>query len=110
MARAISIIAPITSFNNRSVGDLVDELGSLKAEIAELEAREKTLRDELVARGAGEVDGDLYRATVSEAVRWTLDSAKVKAEMGERWWTARCRRALVTTVSVKAHAASRRAA
>jgi hypothetical protein len=42
------------------------------------------------------------RATVSDAVRWTIDSARVKAEMGAAWWDARCRQTLVTTVAVKA--------
>ena len=42
------------------------------------------------------------RATVSEAVRWTIDSKAVKAEMGSAWWDANCQQSLVTTVAVKA--------
>jgi hypothetical protein len=76
MPKAIPIISP---FHNLSAGDLADQLGTLKAEIAELEAREKSLRDELIRRG--------------------------DAEMGEPW-NARCRQALVTTVAVKALAAA----
>jgi len=57
-------------------------LGQLSAEIAELEGRRQAFREELIRRGVSEVEGALFRATVSEAVRWTIDSAKVKAEMG----------------------------
>jgi hypothetical protein len=81
--------------HNRSVGDLADEIGKLCAEIADLEARRKVFREELIRRDVAEAEGALFRATVSEAVRWTIDSAEVKAEMGEAWWNARCRQSLV---------------
>jgi hypothetical protein len=79
---------------------VADQLGTLKAEIAELEDREKNLRDELIRRG-GKIEGAVYRATIADAVRWTLDAKTVRSEMGEPWWNARCRQALVTTVAVK---------
>ena len=75
---------------------LVDELGTLKVQIAELETREKSLRDELIA-----AEGRNYSASITEAVRWTLDAKSVRSEMGDTWWNARCRRGVVTTVAVK---------
>lgn len=99
-----------TNLDNLSVGDLADELGALKADIADLETRERSIRDELVARGIPEAEGALFRVTVSEAVRWTIDSKSVKAEMGDAWWTSRCRQAVVRTVAVKARGAAKRAA
>ena len=48
---------------------IVDQLGHIKAEIAELEEREKKLREEIIALGKDEVEGDLFRATVSTASR-----------------------------------------
>ena len=39
-------ILPLSPYHNISTGDLVDELGTLKARIADLEAREKLLRAE----------------------------------------------------------------
>jgi hypothetical protein len=92
----------ISAFHNLSGGDVADQLGTLKAEIAELEAREKSLRDELIRRGGTEIEGAVYRATITDAVRWTIDAKAVRSEMGEPWWNARCRQALVTTVAVKA--------
>ena len=80
---------------------LVDELGTLKVQIAELETREKSLRDELIARGSATAEGRNYSASITEAVRWTLDAKSVRSEMGDTWWNARCRRGVVTTVAVK---------
>jgi hypothetical protein len=83
-------------------GDLADELGTVKAQIADLEVREKALRDELIRRDVSTIDGATYSATITQAVRWTLNTAALKAEMGLAWYDARCRQSLVTTVAVKA--------
>jgi len=95
----------ITTLHNVALPALVDELGALKAQIAELEAREKSLPDELIGRGSAIADGVLYGATITEAVRWTLDAKTVRSEMGDGWWNARCRQGVVTTVAVKPRAA-----
>ena len=102
---------PILSvFDNRPAGDLADELGTVKAQIAELETREKALRDELIRRGVPTIEGATYSATITEAIRWTLNTAAIKAEMGLPWYDARCRQSRVTTVAVKALAAPARLA
>jgi len=51
----------------------VDALGELKAQIANLEKLEKTLRDQIAAQGAGAYEGELFRASVSVAERETID-------------------------------------
>ena len=102
MPKAVTILSP---FHNLAAADLVDRLGALKAEIAVLEAREKSLRDELIRRNVSVIEGDVYAATLTEAVRWTLDTKAVKAEMGTGWYDARCRQSLVTTVKTTARAA-----
>src|SRR5258708_32723962 len=96
--------AIISSFHNLPVGELVDQLGSVKAEIADLEAREKSLGAELLKRCVIEAEGAVYAAAVTQAVRWTLDAKAVRSEMGDSWWNGRCKQALVTTVSVAARA------
>lgn len=48
-----------------NMGDLVDQLLSIKASIAELEAQEKELKDCLVATGEKTIEGMLARASVS---------------------------------------------
>jgi hypothetical protein len=94
------------SLHNLALPTLVDELGDLKARIAELETREKSLRHELIARGSAIAEGRSYSASITEAVRWTLDAKAVRSEMGDAWWNARCRQAVVTTVAVKPHPVS----
>ena len=83
MPKAVSILSP---FHNVSAGDLVDQLGALKAEIAALEDREKSLRDELIRRGVSEARGALFGASVTQAIRWTLNTAAIKSEMGLPWY------------------------
>jgi hypothetical protein len=95
-----------SALHNLALPALVDELGDLKAQIAELEAREKSLRDELIARGSSIAEGRSYSASITEAVRWTLDAKSVRSEMGDAWWNARCQQAVVTTVAVKPRAGS----
>ena len=51
------------------------------------------------------IEGALYDATITQAVRWTIDTKAVKAEMGSAWYDARCRQSRVTSVKTTARAA-----
>src|SRR5579864_7881073 len=93
-------ITPVSPFHNLSLGEIVDQLGHAKAEVADAEAREDALRAELIARGAIEAEGVLFRATVSEAVRWSLDAQRIREEMGAAWCDARSKITATTTVRV----------
>jgi hypothetical protein len=84
----------------RPIGELVDELGRVRAHIAGLEKIEKAIADELKGRGVPEAEGAVYRMTVVSAVRWSLDSAAVKREMGAAWWDERCRQGVTVSVRV----------
>jgi hypothetical protein len=105
MPKATTHIVSVSPHHNLSAGDLADQLGALKAEIAVLEAREKILRDELIQRGVSECQGSAFGASITEGIRWTLNTQAVKAEMGLPWYDARCRQSSVTTVAVKPLAA-----
>jgi hypothetical protein len=113
MPKATTILSSVPSvspLHNLSAGDLVDELGAIKAEAAEVKAREDALRAELISRKLSEAEGALFRASVTEATRWTLDTDRVKSEMGDAWCTARSKVAAVTTVRVCARTGTRKAA
>jgi hypothetical protein len=110
MPKATGDIIPITTLHNLPLGEIVDQLGRVKAEAAEIKAREDLLKAELTARGVPEAEGDLFRATVTEACRWTLDAERVKAEMGAGWYDARCKVGTVTTIRVSARTGATRAA
>jgi len=57
---------------------IVDQLGALKAQIAELTKTEKALADQLKASGYAEIDGDLFRAAIVWTERVTLNSDRVR--------------------------------
>jgi hypothetical protein len=89
-------------FDNLSIGEIVDQLGHVKAEAAEIKAREDALKAALTAKGVTEAEGMLFRATVSEALREALDSDKIREEMGPSWCSLHSKIAVVTTVRVNA--------
>ena len=62
MPKAIANISSLSVYHNLSAGDLADQLGAVKAEIAALEDREKNLRDELIQRGVSECQGAAFGA------------------------------------------------
>src|SRR4029077_885029 len=99
-----------SQFHNLSTGAIVDRFGALKAQLADLKADEETLRGELIARKVEAAEGDLFRATVTEALRETLDTERVKLEMGERWYWSRCKIGVNTTLRVSARTGTRKAA
>ena len=80
-----------------------DALGHVRAELAALREREEGLKTELLERGVARADGRLFRAVVSKAVSWRLDTARLKTEFGEDWVTARSKPVSSTSVRVSAH-------
>ena len=72
---------------------VVDRLGNIKAQIAELKAVEANLVGLLANTGSDVIDGDLFRATVSQvAERNSLDTKAAEAKLRElgvdgRWFS-----------------------
>ena len=73
---------------------VVDRLGNIKAQIAELKAVEANLIALIVNTGDTAIDGSLFRATVSEvAERQSLDAKAAEAKLRElgvshQWFAA----------------------
>lgn len=71
----------------------VDQLGSIKARIAELKAEEARLTALVANSGELEIDGSIFRATVSTvAERQSLDPKAAEAKLRElgvdgRWFS-----------------------
>jgi hypothetical protein len=59
---------------------VVDEYGMLKAQAADLAAKLETVKEMLLESGEKEIDGILFRVTVSDSERQTLDSKALKAQ------------------------------
>jgi len=106
----LTAIPSVSPFHNLTTGSIVDRLGALKAQLADLKGDEEALRGELIARKVEAAEGDLFRATVTEALRETLDTERVKAELGERWYSSHCKIGVTTTVRVSARTGTRKSA
>ena len=63
----------------------IDELGLLKAEIAELKIREKELREVLCRQGKGTFVGTIYQATVSVGEHTSLDMKAVHKHLSRQF-------------------------
>lgn len=84
----------------------IDQLGHIKAQIADLQNTEKELRAVLIEHGAGAYDGELFRATVSESQRESLDLEAVRAKLSPQFLRAHTRFTEVVTVRVVARRAA----
>jgi hypothetical protein len=90
---------------NENLRPLIDDLGRIRAELAELSKRERELKDQLIGLGEGAYDGDLFRATVSRSERETLDMEAVRSKLTPQFVRAHTRVTPVTTVRVSARVA-----
>lgn len=81
---------------------LVDELGQIKAQMAELEKRESAIKKRLIEGGLSEYEGTLFRVTVAKSIRIALDTKAIRAEMGAKWCDDHSTMSEVTTVRVGA--------
>lgn len=80
----------------------IDALGELKAQIAALEIKEKALKADLAALGAGAYEGELFRVSVSITNRETLDMKAVREKLSPQFIAAHTNVTEVRTVKVSA--------
>lgn len=81
--------------------NLADRLGELEAQKKALEEQIKAIKAEIKDTGARSVQGKFFKVTVGIAIRQNLDTAAVKAEMGQKWWDDHSNLSEVTTILVK---------
>lgn len=67
--------------NEIASGQLADELGIIRAQMADLKEREKEIRGEFIAAGVTAVEGETFRAVVVESMRTTIDWKAVSAKL-----------------------------
>lgn len=78
---------------NIDLAAAVDELGMIRAQIADLDAAKKALEESIKLRGVGAYEGAAYRASVSEvAASKSLDPVAAEAKLRElgvdgRWFS-----------------------
>ena len=81
---------------------LADQIGSIDAQIKVLEAQLKTLKDKAKASGLNLIEGQVFVVSISKDIKATLETAKVREELGQAWYDDHCKLQEVTTVRIKA--------
>jgi hypothetical protein len=83
---------------------VVDQLGAIKAQLSALKKQEEALKAQLLESGYTEVDGSLFRATIStcdvESVDWK--SIAIKLEPSHQLISGNTTHASRTTIKVVA--------
>lgn len=65
----------------RNLRKLADELGTIRAEMADLKNREREIRDTFIEADVHAIEGDEFRAVVVESLRTLIDWKAVAAKM-----------------------------
>ena len=80
----------------------IDALGNLKAQIAALEIEEKKLKEALGDLKPGAYEGEIFRLTISETERETLDMKAVREKLSPQFIAAHTNVAKVRALRVVA--------
>jgi hypothetical protein len=89
---------------------IIDDLGILKAQIADLAKQEKALKDALADLDPGTYAGEVFQLSISQSERETIDQDAVRAAMSRQWLAAHTKVTPVRTLKVAARSAKALAA
>ena len=81
---------------------LIDQLGALKAQIADLTKQEKAIKEAMEDLSPGAYEGELFRLSISVADRETLDMEAVRAHLSRQFIQAHTNVTEVRTLRVSA--------
>jgi hypothetical protein len=83
---------------------LADQIGQLDAQIKALTEQLETLKAQAKASGLDEIEGRIFTVSIGTSIRASLDTTKVKKELGQQWYDDHCKLAEITTVRIKPRA------
>ena len=87
----------MTTSNN-----IADQIGQLDAQIKALTEQLNALKAQAKATGMDEIVGRVFVVSISKDIKATLETAKVRAELGQQWYDDHCKLQEVTTLRIKA--------
>lgn len=93
-------------FHNMAPAQLADVIGGLDAQIKALEAEKDSAHKALLSLSTEKAEGERFTVTFSTSIRQTLDTAAVKAEMGQQWFDDHSKLAEVTAMRVTVNKAA----
>jgi hypothetical protein len=103
MATALNTTIP-NRFHNLSPTMLADLIGKLDREAKSINSELDAAKEAFKARGLLIAEGDAFSVMVQKTVRQTLDTAKVKATMGQQWFDDMSRLGEVVSLRISAAA------
>jgi hypothetical protein len=106
----LSNTTPAARFHNMPASLLADAIGALDAQIKALETEKDAARMALIARGSARAEGERFTVSFVTSIRQSLDTAAVKAEMGQQWFDDHSKLAEVTAMRVAVNKAALAAA
>jgi hypothetical protein len=71
----------MSKFTEQDLHDMTDELGFIRAQMADLKDREKDIRESFIEAGVKAMEGDTFRAVVVESLRTMIDWKTVAAKL-----------------------------
>jgi regulator of replication initiation timing len=80
---------------------LADQIGKLDAQIGILTKQLEALKAQAKSSGLDEIVGQTFVVTIGTSIRASLDTTKIKQELGQQWYDDRCKLAEVTTLRIK---------
>jgi hypothetical protein len=83
---------------------LADQIGQLDAQIKALTEQLDVLKAQAKASGLDEIEGRIFTVSIGTSIRASLDTTKVKKELGQQWYDDHCKLAEITTVRIKPRA------
>jgi hypothetical protein len=86
----------------KNLAKLIDDLGLLRAQKAEIELAEKALKQALADLAPGAYEGEVFRLSVVESERETLDMAAVREHLSRQFIAAHTNVTSVRTLKVAA--------
>jgi hypothetical protein len=109
MQRTFAIMATAINttnrFHNISPEMLADMIGQLDREAKAAMSALEEAKDAFKFRGLLIAAGEAFSVQVQKTIRQTLDTAAVKAEMGQQWFDDHSRLGEVTSLRIAASAA-----
>lgn len=78
-----AVLKTTTRFNSARLRQLVDQLGNINAEIAELQHEADGIKARLIASGQERIEGSIFQAAIFNGVRTSVDSKRVREMLGD---------------------------
>lgn len=80
---------------------LADQIGQIDAQIKALTEQLDALKKQAKSSGLDLIEGQVFVVSIDKSIRASLDTSKVKKELGQQWYDDHCNLAEVTTVRIK---------